>query len=251
MLSLAVAPLLIAGAFAAVPIAYGSPPAYGAPAFYGTPPANSAPTAYSSAAPTAYSSTAATSSAASPASTFPATDGTERHFGLYVKKVGNTTVELGEFNGDSINNLPATAYTGSQSGAYWCDMPIIFSSKYNPYSSNPSVYDITPTSNVTGAPLEIRADSRAFWSTDYLRIVSAADADEQGRRAVTQSYCDGETGTPGVSVSTGILTYEGNNFGSFYVCWIENNIFGPTLFYRSASQAVPADCADVILVPSW
>lgn len=243
MLSLALAPVLAASALAAAPPAYGD-----------TPPV------YPTGAPPAYSSGAPTASASAPASTFPAPQGTENHFRLNVNVTGAGSLE-GPFNGgyvsnDGIGNLPATAYTCSQSGEYCCSQPIIFSRAYNPYSSNPSVFDLTPTSNATGAPLEIRQDSNAFWGTDYFRIASADEADEQGRRPVRQTYCEGEKGTPGVgfvSQPFAHLAYkeEGASFGSFYVCWVEDNVFGPTLFYRSEDQGIPSGCADVVLVPEW
>lgn len=102
----------------------------------------------------------------------------------------------------------------------------------------------------------MRQDSAATWSTDYFKIFSAAEADSEGRRPVRQTYCEGEKATPGVGFALQpyehlVYAEEGANFGSFYVCWLEENIFGPTLFYRSEDQAVPAGCADVVLVPTW
>lgn len=262
MLSLAVASLLSTGAFAAGPPAYGGPRSQTAP--IGSPSSYAAPAAYSSAgsllvyptgATQAFSSKPPTETATAPSSTFPAPLGLGNYFSLVVNVTGtgNLTEGSDRYYNNGLSTLPLTAWNCDQTGEFCCSQPVIFSGSYNPYSSNPSVFDLAPTSNASGAPLQLRQDiKRSIWGNDCLRII---EADEQGRRPVRQTHCDGEKGTPGMSFASQPFAHlvfdDAAGFGSFYVCWVEANLFGPTLFYRSENQTVPDACADVVLIPSW
>ncbi|KAM3420430.1 hypothetical protein BST61_g3703 [Cercospora zeina] len=93
-------------------------------------------------------------------------------------------------------------------------------------------------------------------------ISGSNDVDELGRRNVgwSQDDCDTEAGTPGFSIDDlgeqGILHLRYDNpadqadeFGTFFTCWVDGDLYGPRLFYRNAAGTTPGGCAELLLVP--
>lgn len=93
-------------------------------------------------------------------------------------------------------------------------------------------------------------------------IADDASADDQGRRQLgwTSSDCGNEPKIPGFSIQSTPeqeilhVVYENQEddsaaFGTFYMCWVEGDIYGPRVFYRDVAHATPDGCADVLLVP--
>ncbi|GIZ44120.1 hypothetical protein CKM354_000732900 [Cercospora kikuchii] len=88
------------------------------------------------------------------------------------------------------------------------------------------------------------------------------EVDELGRRNVGWSNrnCGSETGTPGFSIDNGgekgifHVRYDNpadqnDEFGTFFTCWTDGELYGPRLFYRNAARTTPKGCAELLLVP--
>ena len=90
-------------------------------------------------------------------------------------------------------------------------------------------------------------------------IQIAAEADDQGRRAVAWagSDCSNAPHPPGFSIQSGEYLHlqhenqddESDVFGTFFACWVDGDIYGPRLFYHNADGTTPDGCADLLLVP--
>lgn len=214
MLSLALVPILAAGAFAA-------PPAYGA-------------------------STTTSSSPPAP------TDETSDFVRLYLGLPDKTAPEGAPFpynNADYLLQTPSTGYFGHSLGEDWCSGQIVFTSLQVP---EPSDYYFSPADASNSSSI-VRRENELY--NLVLHIASAEEADSQGRRSVNQTQCEGQSATAGLKVETdgfAKLSYDDEEgFGSWYICWVEGNPVGPSLFYRSATETTPAGCSEAVLASVW
>jgi len=88
-----------------------------------------------------------------------------------------------------------------------------------------------------------------------MKIAQKNEKDANGRRAVVVANC----GTASTSIYISAtepyhLTYDNKErqkekFGSFYLC--NGGGYGDSLFYRSADEATPKECGEVIFYPEW
>jgi hypothetical protein len=89
-----------------------------------------------------------------------------------------------------------------------------------------------------------------------MKIAQKNQKDANGRRAVVMASCG--AGSTSIYISDTKpyhLTYDNKEakkkeqFGSFYLCKADG--YGDSLFYRSADEATPKGCGEVIFYPEW
>ncbi|KAF2210525.1 hypothetical protein CERZMDRAFT_99584 [Cercospora zeae-maydis SCOH1-5] len=116
--------------------------------------------------------------------------------------------------------------------------------------------------NATNADSDCNTAITVNGGFSSMLISGLNDVDELGRRNVgwSQADCDTEAGTPGFSIDgsggQGILHLRYDNpadqaddFGTFFTCWVDGELYGPRLFYRNAAGTTPDGCAELLLVP--
>lgn len=215
-----------------------------------------------------YLAFAALAAATATGPSFPATT-TAQYFTLKVNITGAPIVN--GYNFTRYHNSPLQpgtldAYGGSNdtSGSVICQ-PDIMMSGYSPdgipHDAN-GYWRLNGTGNSKTLNLYYDHESPRT-SILPVQILPKTDSEDSTCRQATVGRCNDTYGSSAGPGTTGFafhgtpveLVWRGytgkDTFGSWVACPLPLQYYGPSLFYRYASEATPANCTDIKIFPEW